>query len=47
MIRVQSQMAFDFEWKDLATSEGSYIEQEIWRASPGFTVTARKNGKVK
>ena len=40
-------MAFDFEWKYLATSEGSYIEQEIHRASPGFTVTARKNGKVK
>ena len=40
-------MAFDFEWKYLATSEGSYLEQEIHRASPGFTVTARKNGKVK
>jgi len=25
IIRVQSQMAFDFEWKYLATSEGSYI----------------------
>ena len=47
VIRIQSQMAFDFEWKYLATSEGSYIEQEIHRASPGFTVTARKNGKVK
>ena len=47
VIRVQSQMAFDFEWKYLATSEGSYIEQEIWRTAPGFTVTARKDGKVK
>ena len=47
VFRIQSQMAFDFEWKYLATSEGSYIEQEIHRASPGFTVTARKNGKVK
>ena len=37
MIRVQSNMAFDYEWKYLATSEGSYIEQEIWRTSPGFT----------
>ena len=32
VMRVQSKMAFDFEWKYLATSEGSYIEQEIWRA---------------
>ncbi len=47
VLRIQSQMAFDFEWKYLATSEGSYLEQEIHRASPGFTVTARKNGKVK
>ncbi len=47
VFRIQSQMAFDFEWKYLATSEGSYIEQEIYRASPGFTVTARKGGKVK
>ena len=46
VIRVQSNMAFDYEWKYLATSEGSYIEQEIWRTSPSFTVTARKNGKV-
>jgi predicted Zn-dependent protease len=47
VIRVQSNMAFDYEWKYLATSEGSYIEQEIWRTSPGFTVTALKNGKSK
>ncbi|MCA1585933.1 MAG: TldD/PmbA family protein, partial [Acidobacteria bacterium] len=47
IVRVQSQMAFDFEWKYLATSEGSYIEQEIHRTAPGFTVTARKGGKVK
>jgi len=45
--RVQSSMAFDYEWKYLATSEGSYIEQEIWRTSPGFTVTANRNGKTK
>ena len=31
----------------LATSEGSYLEQGIWRTAPGFTVTARKDGKVK
>ncbi|MCC7033864.1 MAG: TldD/PmbA family protein [Acidobacteria bacterium] len=47
VIRVQSSMAFDYEWKYLATSEGSYIEQELWRTAPGFTVFARKDGKFK
>jgi TldD protein len=47
IVRIQSQMGFDYEWKYLATSEGSYIEQEIYRTAPGFTVTARKGGKVK
>ncbi|MEO8682316.1 MAG: TldD/PmbA family protein, partial [Vicinamibacterales bacterium] len=47
IIRVQSSMAFDYEWKYLATSEGSYIEQEIYRTLPGFTVTALKDGKAK
>lgn len=28
------------EWKLLATSEGAYIEQEITRVGPGYTVTA-------
>ena len=36
VIRVQSNMAFDYEWKYLATSEGSYIEQEIWRTLAGL-----------
>ncbi len=47
VFRVQSSMAFDFEWKYLATSEGSYIEQEIWRTAPGLQVTARKGRSVK
>jgi TldD protein len=47
VIRVQSSMAFDYEWKYLVTSEGSYIEQEIWTASPSFTVTAQKNGETR
>jgi TldD protein len=41
IVRVQSQMSFDYEWKYLATSEGSYIEQEVWRTAPGFTAIAR------
>jgi TldD protein len=39
--RVQSSMSFDYEWKYLATSEGSYIEQEVWRTAPDFTAFAR------
>ncbi len=37
MFRVQSKMAFDYEWKYLATSEGSYIEQEVWRSAASMT----------
>ena len=47
VMRVQSQVSFDFEWKYLATSEGSYIEQELWRTFPSFSVTARRNNQVK
>jgi len=47
VMRVQSQISFDFEWKYLATSEGSYIEQELWRTLPSFSVTARRNNQVK
>ena len=47
VMRVQSQIGFDYEWKYLATSEGSYIEQEIWRTFPSFSVTARKGNQVK
>jgi TldD protein len=47
VMRVQSQIGFDFEWKYLATSEGSYIEQEVWRTFPSFSITARKGNSVK
>ncbi len=47
VIRVQSTMAFDYEWKYLATSEGSYIEQEVWRTAPTMQATARKGRQVK
>ena len=45
IIRVQSNMAFDYEWKYLATSEGSYIEQEIWRTRPASRSPALKDGR--
>ncbi len=47
VFRARASMSFDFEWKYLATSEGSYLEQEIWRTAPRFTAIARKNGRVK
>src|SRR5262249_22582329 len=47
VFRVQSNMFFDYEWKYLATSEGSYLEQEIYRTFGGYTVTARGNKGVK
>src|SRR5919106_3656425 len=47
IIRVQSNISFDYEWKYLATSEGSYLEQEIWRTAPSFEATARKGSSVK
>ena len=47
VMRVQSQISFDFEWKYLATSEGSFLEQELWRTFPSFTVTARRGNVVK
>jgi len=47
IIRTQSSIAQDFEWKYFASSEGSYIEQESWRMAPSFSAIARANGKVK
>jgi TldD protein len=41
VFRVQSNMAFDYEWKYLATSEGSYIEQEVYRTFGSYTAIAR------
>jgi TldD protein len=36
-----------YEWKYLASSEGSYIEQESWQTNPSFSVTARKDDVVR
>jgi TldD protein len=47
VFRAESSVSFDFEWKYLATSEGSYIEQDVWRTAPGFQATARKGRQVK
>jgi TldD protein len=44
---VNASIQIEHEWKYFASSEGSYIEQELWSSSPSFTVTARKDGQTK
>ena len=44
---VNASVQTSHEWKYFASSEGSYIEQEIWSTSPSFTVTARKDGQTR
>lgn len=47
IVRVVSSLYFQHESKFLATSEGSIVEQDIYRTIPGFTAIARKRGIVK
>jgi TldD protein len=47
VIFANAAMNFNYEWKFLATSEGSFIEQVSHYASCGMSATARKNGVVK
>ena len=47
VFRVQSAMAFDYEWSLPGDVEGSHIEQEVWRTSRGFNSIARKGRSVK
>jgi len=44
---VTASVQVEHEWKYFASSEGSYIEQEVWSTSPSFTVTARKDGQTR
>ncbi len=44
---VTASVQLDHEWKYFASSEGSYIEQEIFTTTPSFTVTARKDGQTR
>ena len=44
---VNASVQLDSEWKYFASSEGSYIEQEVFTTSPQFTVTARKDGETR
>ncbi|MGH6914262.1 MAG: TldD/PmbA family protein, partial [Geminicoccales bacterium] len=44
---VNASVQISHEWKYFGSSEGSYIEQEVWSTSPSFTVTARKDGETR
>jgi TldD protein len=44
---VSASVQIEREWKYFASTEGSYIEQELWSARPSFTVTARKDGETR
>src|SRR5262249_23672535 len=43
----QVNMQITGEWKYFASSEGSYIEQELMTTMPSLSVTATKNGVTK
>ncbi len=47
VINVNASIPIEHEWKYFASTEGSYIEQELWSSSPSFTVTARKDGQTR
>jgi TldD protein len=38
---VTASVQIGFEWKYFASSEGSYLEQEVWQTSPSLNVSAR------
>jgi TldD protein len=44
---VNVSVSLEHEWKYFASTEGSYIEQEIFTTSPSFNVTARKDGQTR
>ena len=44
---VNASVQLEHEWKYFASSEGSYIEQEVFTTTPSFTVTARKDGQTR
>ena len=42
VVSATANVGFSTEWKYFASSEGSYIEQEIFSTMPSFTVTAKR-----
>ena len=47
VLSVNASVQLEAEWKYFASSEGSYIEQEIFTTTPSFSVTARKDGETR
>jgi TldD protein len=47
VLNVNASVQLEAEWKYFASTEGSYIEQEIFTTTPQFTVTARKNNETR
>ena len=47
VITVNASISLAHEWKYFASSEGSYIEQEIYTTTPNFNVTARRSGETR
>jgi TldD protein len=41
VVNVNANVNMGYEWKYFASSEGSYIEQEVYNTQPSFSVTAR------
>ncbi len=47
VLTVNASVQIEAEWKYFASSEGSYIEQEVFTTAPQFSVTARKDGETR
>jgi len=47
VLTVNASVQLEAEWKYFASSEGSYIEQEVFTTTPSFNVTARKDGETR
>jgi TldD protein len=45
--RAQVSANVSYEWRYFASSEGSYIEQELYEVTPTFSVTARVDGETR
>ena len=41
VVAATANVSFNSEWKYFASSEGSYIEQELFTTMPSFNVTAK------
>jgi TldD protein len=47
VLTVNASIQLESEWKYFASSEGSYIEQEVFTTAPQFAVTARRDGETR